>query len=380
MNRAAPALLALLLLTVPLQGCLSGDLPFTGSDGDPDDQDADQGDDDGGDDPPPGDGGDGPDEPPPIPDLDFNGTRAYNWVEEQVRFDNGTTRYRVPETPGARSTVRDLVKGLDDQGWAVSIQQWRGHYECEETRLVNVVATLPGHTGKKIILGAHYDTRPWSDQAENLSDRDQPVVGANDGASGVGALMEMARVLADHRPLNHTIKIVFFDAEDGGDPPPYLSDCNPDEHEEHRTPGGWIIGSSHYVSKMDQNQRNHTEAVIILDMVGYKNLSFFREESSYYDPHRDLQDRIWDHSEALGYDQWKAQVKGPILDDHRPFQRAGITAVDVIHLDDEGKTPFPPTWHATNDTLESVSADSLETVGRVVERTIFDLDRELGRP
>lgn len=383
MARRITVLLALLVVVAPLQGCLSGDLPFVGGDdGDtPDGSDGADGGTDGGDDGTDGtDGGD--EELPPIPKALFNGTLAYRHVHDQVTFDrNGTRQYRIPGTEGAKAARRDIVDVLGGHGWQIHTQFWNGVYVCEETRLANIVGTLPGRTNKQIILGAHYDTRPWSEEDENFSQRKRPTLGANDGGSGVGALLELGRVLAKHHPLNHTIKMVFFDAEDGGSPPPYLRpDCNPDEDERHKTPGGWIIGSSHYVAEMGQEARNRTEAVVILDLVGDENLTLQRERYSHREPHRDLQDRIWSHAADLNYTQFEERLGGQVLDDHRPFQRVGIKAVDIIHQDQNGSTVFPDTWHTLNDTLEHVSPESLEAVGRVTERTVYDLDRELGRP
>lgn len=373
-------LLAALVVVAPLQGCLSGDVPFLGGDDPQDPQDDGQDGDDGsnGSD---GSDGDGDQPPPPLPNVTFNGTLAYDHVVEQVRWDrNGSDRYRIPGTEGASAARRDIVDVLSRHNLNPHVQRWNDAYVCEDTTLVNVVGTLPGRTDRQIILGAHYDTRPWSERDENFSRRGEPTLGANDGGSGVGALLELARVLEDRRPLNYTVKLVFFDAEDGGSPPrPVWSDCNPEEHEDHHTPDGWVIGSTHYVTQMNQDARNRTDAVVILDLVGDENLTLLKERHSF-DNARDLQDRIWEQAGTLNHTQFEDGVGPRILDDHRPFQRVGIPAVDIIHLDENGSTPFPSTWHTTNDTLEHVTPESLAAVGEVTERTVYALDRDLGNP
>jgi hypothetical protein len=389
-ERHVAVLAAVLVLVAPFQGCLSGDVPFVGGDDASSNGGNDDGSDDGGDDGDDGDdGSDDPGPPPTLPNATFNGTNAYEWVEQQVRWDNGTTQFRVPGTRGAEEVRREIVAGLQQHNIDTQLQAWGGHYACNETRLVNVVGTIQGQTSREIILGAHYDSRPWAGHDPNVSKKSHNVPGANDGGSGVAALLELGRVLSEHRPLNYTVKLVFFDAEDGGIPDDsyarYETGCNPDENENHTTPGGWVIGSSHYVAEMNSDQRSRTDAVIILDMVGDENLTLRREGYSSLDAddakadHRAIQNRVWNAAEALGYDEFVNETGTRILDDHRPFQRVGIPAVDMIHLDDNGSTPFPDVWHTTNDTLEHVSAESLEAAGRVTERAVYAMDRDLGR-
>ncbi len=159
--------------------------------------------------------------------------------------------------------------------------------------------------------------------------------GANDGASGVAVLIELAHVL-DRNRLSQPVWLVFFDAEDSGNI------------------GGWdwIVGSTHYADNLAAD----LEAVVIVDMVGDRDLQLFVEKHS--DP--GLVQEIWSVADTFGYQAFVNTPKYSIIDDHLPFLRKGVPAVDIIDFD-------YPYWHTTRDTVDKVSADSLEQVGRTLE-------------
>lgn len=345
-----PTTLLLLALTLPLAGCLDGG----GPPGNGDDGNGGNG----------GNGGDG--NATARATLAFDGDEALAWVEAQVTWPNGTTRYRIPGTPG-RAAVADLAaENLTSWGWTVTRQGWTGTYLCEDVAMENVVATLPGRTDEVLLFSAHYDTRPWADADPDEARRDEPVVGANDGGSGVGVLLELGRVLADQPRLNHTVRLVLYDAEDGGSPPSFAG-CQEND---------WILGSTHYARSLSTEELSRFRGAVNVDMVGDPDLMLQREGFSAQGKHRALQDRLWSAGADLGYTAFVDEVDGAITDDHRPLQDRGVVSVDVIHLDDEDG-PFPATWHTTDDTLDHVSAASLEAVGRTLERVLYDLDHEL---
>jgi Zn-dependent M28 family amino/carboxypeptidase len=170
-----------------------------------------------------------------------------------------------------------------------------------------------------------------ADQDPDPNNRNQPVPGANDGASGVAVLLELARVLPESTPKS--IWLVFFDAEDNGNIPGW----------------DWILGSDSFVSELDVQP----EAAIIIDMIGDSDLNIYREQNS----DQDLTDEIWAVAEDLGYpEQFINTTKHQMIDDHTPFIRAGIPAVDIIDFD-------YPYWHTIQDTPDKVSAQSLQAVG-----------------
>jgi len=183
-----------------------------------------------------------------------------------------------------------------------------------------------------VILGAHYDTRRSADQ----EDSDAPVLGANDGASGVAVLLELARTL-DPRRLRHQVWLAFFDAEDNG---------GLDGWE-------WCVGSSYMAARLHV----FPVAVIVVDMVGDADQQIHFEGNS--DPA--LQMQLWQIAADLGYaDSFIPTYRWTMLDDHVPFAQRSIPAVDIIDFD-------YPYWHTTQDTLDKVSGASLERVGRVLE-------------
>jgi Zn-dependent M28 family amino/carboxypeptidase len=211
----------------------------------------------------------------------------------------------------------------------------------------NIVGKTAEGRGAVIILGAHYDTRIRADQ--NKSRRDQPVPGANDGASGVAVLLELARVL-DTSKLRNEVWLAFFDAEDNGD----LDSCallqkRPCDN----TPWHWSVGAEY----MAQNLTIKPEAVVIVDMIGDVGQNIYFEQTS----DAQLQRQLWSIAARLGYaNQFVAEYKWAMEDDHTPFLQRGIRAIDIIDFD-------YPYWHTTEDTADKVSAASLERVGRVLQ-------------
>jgi glutaminyl-peptide cyclotransferase len=256
--------------------------------------------------------------------LSFDGQRALADVEAQIAFG--------PRTPGSsgHAQVQDWMRSeLAEAGWEARIQatEMLGH------PVQNVIA-YRGEQMPQIILGAHYDTRLVADNDPDPTKQLDPVPGANDGASGVAVLLELARVLPkDSVP----VWLVFFDAEDNG----RLESWD------------WILGSQAFVNELEF----HPEAAIIVDMIGDADQNIYIERNS--DPQ--LAQEIWDIAAELGYGQsFIPKPKYSMLDDHTPFLQAGIPAVDIIDFD-------YPYWHTTEDTVDKVSAASLEAVGKTLQ-------------
>ena len=217
-----------------------------------------------------------------------------------------------------------------------------------DTECYNIIATWNETANSSIILGAHYDTRPEADADPDPLNRTKPILGANDGASGTAVLMELARVL----PIENRsrVELVFFDAEDSGG----IDGWN------------WIRGSAHYVSVLDTERIKSISAMVLVDMVGDANLYLPKEGTST----PSLKNLIWSIADHLGYGSTFVDTAGgSVFDDHRPFLDAGIPAVDIIQV------PFPSYWHTLEDTPDKCSAESLETVGRVLE--VFIVDGEI---
>jgi glutaminyl-peptide cyclotransferase len=255
----------------------------------------------------------------------FSGVRAMRHVEAQVAFG--------PRATGTQASLRTgnyILEQLERAGWRTEVQPFL--YQGVEGR--NLIGRAGSEGGPVFILGAHYDTRRVADQDAN--DPEQPVLGANDGASGVAVLLELARVL-DIGLVQGEVWLVFFDAEDDGG----LDSWD------------WIVGSQFFVSQLQVTP----EYAVIVDMVGDASQDIYLEMNS--DP--TLQACLWNIADRLGYGEYFiAEYRHSMLDDHIPFLARGIPAVDMIDFD-------YPYWHTAQDTVDKVSPDSLERVGRVLE-------------
>lgn len=260
--------------------------------------------------------------------AEFDGTRAFAHAQFQV--DSGPRTYGSPGHAATANYISDTLKSF---GWAVSLQETT--FQGEPVK--NIIAKY-GSGDKWIILGAHYDTRLEADRDPDPAKRVLPVPGANDGASGVAVLLELARVLPDqmkNRGSDQEIWLVFFDAEDNG------NIGNRD----------WILGSQAFVQSIDGERK--PDAAIIVDMIGDSDQQIYFEQSS--DP--SINQEIWGVAAELGYqNRFIPQTGRSILDDHYPFLQAGIPAVDIIDFD-------YPYWHTTADTIDKISPASLEAVG-----------------
>jgi glutaminyl-peptide cyclotransferase len=265
----------------------------------------------------------------PKPNEKFDGNRAFQDVKYQV--DLG------PRTVGssAHDQARDwIVAQLKEAGWSSEVQS--------ASRLGHPIQNVVGKWGSGhplIVLGAHYDSRLLADQDPDPQKRTQPVLGANDGASGVAVLLELARTLP-HQLTDQSyakqIWLVFIDNEDNGNIQGW----------------DWLLGSRAFVDDL----KEYPDAAVIVDMIGDSNLNIYEERNS----NPELIKQIWQQAADLGYaEEFIPQYKYRMLDDHIPFIEAGIPAVDLIDFD-------YPYWHTTQDTLDKVSARSLEIVGRTL--------------
>lgn len=254
----------------------------------------------------------------------FDGERALAQVEYQVSLGP-----RIPGSVAHDQAVVWMVQLLRSEGWQVEIQDT----EYQEQRVRNVIAKR-GSGEPWIILGAHYDTRLVADSDPNLEFRDEPVPGANDGASGVAVLLELARVLP--KTPDKQIWLVFFDAEDNG-----------------RIEGwDWILGSRAFAESLN----SRPDSVVIVDMIGDADLQIYLEANS----DEELRQQIWQQAADLGNEEvFINEVRHSMLDDHTPFIELGIPAVDIIDFD-------YPYWHTIADTLDKVSSASLQSVGETL--------------
>lgn len=277
----------------------------------------------------------------------FDGARAFRHLEAQVEFGP-----RVPGTPAHDRCLQYLAGELRPLASAVNLQPFtfRG-YDGKTIHGTNVIASFnPGAT-TRILLLAHWDTRPWADEEADSSLHDRGVPGANDGASGVAVLLEIARHLKETPPAVG-VDILLTDAEDYG---------------RHRDPDGFLHGARHFANNLPQGYR--PVFGILVDMVGDAELELPKEQHSIdYAPR--VVELVWNTAARLGIGQFVPTVQGRVTDDHLPLNRAGIPTIDIIDFD------YPDAsnryWHTLQDTPDKCSPESLAAVGTVVLTVLYE--------
>ena len=286
----------------------------------------------------------------------FNSDSAYAYIEGQMAFGP-----RVPNSKAHNDCAVWLIQQLRAKGAKVELQRGQmPDYRGNMQQIYNIIAhfSTPEIASRpRILLGAHYDTRPWCDEEADYADRYYNVPGANDGASGVGVLMEIGRQLGQRiadSTLRTPVDIVLFDVEDMGTPRFYTGMEREDT---------WCLGSQLWAKSNTLPYRFG----IVLDMVGAPDASFPRElYSTQYA--QNYQQQIWRAAEKLGYGALFSQQQSyPITDDHYYVNYiGGIPCVDIIHYDISNGTGFASWWHTRNDDMSNISRSTLQAVGEVV--------------
>ncbi len=256
--------------------------------------------------------------------VQFDGQRALQHAAAQMQWvprDTGS--------PGWQQCGDYIVAQMKSVGWQVEEQ----FFDYQGVHCRNIIGKLG--SGPQIIIGAHYDSRRRADQDPDPPKRDQPVPAANDGASGVAVLLELARVLQQDQ-LGHEIWLAAFDAEDNGD----LDGWE------------WTVGSAYMANSLTQAPA----AVVVIDMIGDADQQIYYEQNSDVA----IREAIWRVARDLGSTSFVPKPRYAMIDDHTPFLQRGFHAVDLIDFD-------YPYWHTTADTLDKISASSLASVGQTLE-------------
>ncbi|MEG2219736.1 MAG: M28 family peptidase [Muribaculaceae bacterium] len=284
--------------------------------------------------------------------INFNEDSAYSYVSKQVEFGA-----RVPNTEAHRRTGEYLEAELRNRGAWVSVQDTElTVFDGTILHAKNIIGEFNPDSTKRILFIAHWDSRPWADNDPDVSKQSQPVMGANDGASGVGVLLELARIISLNSP-NVGIDIIFVDAEDWGN-----SSGGADSE------SSWALGTQYWTKNMHRPDYA-PQYGILLDMVGAKNARFSKEYLSMgYAPQ--VVNMIWNIAKDAGYSEYfVSEVGGAITDDHVFVNRAGIPCIDII--DQNGGTGFFPAWHTTYDTMVNISPATLKAVGQTLTNLIY---------
>ncbi len=276
----------------------------------------------------------------------FNSERAFGFLVKQTDFGP-----RNPNSTGHQACSNYLTTQLRGLADAVSVQEFQHTgYGGEILSLTNIIASFNPAMEQRILLCAHWDTRPRAEHDENKDRRNEPMLGANDGASGVAVLLELATLLHTQKPAIG-VDLILFDGEDYG---------NEGDH------ASYLLGSRHFALNLEPERQYRFG--ILVDMVGDKFLDLPREENSVkYAP--DIVSLVWSKAKELGYTEFLDEVEGAVYDDHLPLNEIGIKTIDIIDFN------FPdPTnryWHTHQDVPENCSPESLGAVGTVLTHVIY---------
>jgi len=284
----------------------------------------------------------------------FSADSAYSYVERQFLFGP-----RVPETPAHDSCLNWMVESFRRFG-ADSVIVQRGEvklYDGTMKPLANVIASFNAAAASRILLCAHWDSRPFADQDANPERRRMAIPGVDDGASGVGVLMEVARVIGMQQP-NVGVDIILFDLEDWGAPEWEGRSSSEDN--------GWCLGSQ-YWGHNPHEMGYKAQFGILLDMVGGADTKFYREYFSDMGA-KWVNDKVWSMAHDLNMDnRFVAREGGAITDDHMAVMKfVGIPCIDIVAYNPNGNSGFPAYWHTHNDDMRNISRSTLNDVGTLL--------------
>lgn len=297
---------------------------------------------------------------PEISVPDFSADSAYFFIEKQISFGP-----RIPKTASHREAGDYLVSQFKKFGAVVMEQEFVATtFDQQKLNLRNIIASFYPQASNRILLAAHWDTRPFADKdGEN---RNAHFDGANDGASGVGVLLEIARILSRRDSLSVGVDIILFDGEDWGE--------HADSQQGVSLPPGldswWCLGSQHW--SKNKHKRNYVASYgILLDMVGARRSQFFREGASMaYAPK--IVDKVWNIGSRLGYSDYFVKQNVPaITDDHVFVNESGkIPMIDIVHYQ-AGIGFFGEYHHTQKDNVSVISKETLKAVGSTVLHVIY---------
>ena len=281
---------------------------------------------------------------------EFSGKNAFQYLEKQCSFGP-----RNPGSKGYKDCLSYLLQQMQSTADTVWIQpfNYNDPHRGDNYNLQNIIARFNLNAEKQILLGAHWDTRPWSDQETELTNQNKPLLGANDGASGVAVLLEIAHILKE-KPSETGVTIIFFDGEDLG-----MSG-------EDRS---YAQGSQFFAKNLPIPKPDHA---IIIDMIGDKNLHLPIERLSYRNAPR-LARELWKLANKLNLPAFDQTLGYSIFDDHVPlWEFAKIQSIDIIDFDYPNKRDNY--WHTQKDTPDKCSPASLAQVGTLLTNHIYGIE------
>lgn len=287
---------------------------------------------------------------------EFNADSAYSYVAHQVAIGP-----RVPGTDEHKECSQyielELARHGADTVWTQSATVTT--HTGATVPMRNIMAQFNASAPKRILIAAHYDTRPWADNDPDESRRDQPIAGANDGASGVGVILELARNIGALHPETG-VDFLLTDVEDSG------------SSGEGNTEATWSLGTQYWADHSPYTPATRPAFGIVLDMVGGRDARFHREYTSDRLA-RGIVDKVWGTAAKSPYaDRFPNYTGGAIVDDHLYINGAGIPCIDIVECANASTGSFPPTWHTHDDNMENIDPATLKAVGETVMSVIYN--------
>jgi hypothetical protein len=290
----------------------------------------------------------------------FSADSAYAFCAAQCQYGPRTMNSEAHEKCG-----QWIAEKFRQYGCEVELQQadLKG-YDGTMLKSTNIIAKSQKQTtGPRILICAHWDSRPWADNDPDSANWRKPVMAANDGASGVAVMLEIARLLQENDSANMAVDFICFDAEDWGIPQ-WENDGDADS---------WALGAQYWAEQCPKSIANSYQYGILLDMVGGQSARFYREYFSMKYA-RNIVEKVWQAAQAAGYGSYfPAEEGGGVTDDHIPVnEKAGIPCIDIInHYPDCEQSSFGPTWHTISDDMQHIDKNTLQAVGQTLIQLIF---------
>ena len=288
---------------------------------------------------------------------EFNADSAYTYVEKQVAFGP-----RVPNSEAHKACANYLADELKRFGAKTFVQEANlTAYDGTRLSCYNIIGSYNPDMDNRVLLFAHWDSRPYSDHDPDPANHRKPLDGADDGASGVGALLEIARQLQTKDP-GIGVDIIFFDAEDYGTPE-FVDDYKPDT---------WCLGTQFW-TRNTHVPNYRAKYGILLDMVGGRGATFFKEYQSVRAA-APIVEMVWSAARNLGYGKYFINADGgAVTDDHQyVISGLGIPCIDIINYDPDSEKGFPDYWHTQRDNMSNIDRETLKAVGQTVLHVIYN--------
>ncbi|MDH8700920.1 hypothetical protein M2138_000254 [Dysgonomonadaceae bacterium PH5-43] len=286
----------------------------------------------------------------------FNADSAYNYTAQQVAFGP-----RVPNSKAHKACANYFISEFKKFGAEVIEQDATLRtYDNIALEAKNIIASFNLENKNRILLCAHWDSRPFADHDSNPDNHKTPIDGANDSAGSCGILMEIARQIGINNPTIG-VDIILFDAEDWGVP-----------KFENKYEGGWCLGSKYWAAN-PHTQGYTAKYGILLDMASAKNARFYKETVSMYYA-SDIVKKVWQKAHELGYEEYFVnKYGGSIEDDHVPVnQIRKIPCIDIIQSDPNSQNGFGSYWHTVDDNMDAVSKETIKAVGETITHIIYN--------